>query len=680
MIPEQTTNQITSTVDGAAIAMSIDTAAMGHIMNVLTNLYSDEELACVREYSTNALDSHIEAEQSRPIEVTLPTELRPILSIRDYGLGLSAEEIETIYSQYGTSTKRASNDAVGMLGLGCKSALAYVDQFTLISVKDGERITVSVARDENGAGVMTINAREETDDLPGVEVLIPAKRYNSFEEKAYAFFKYWEPGTVLVNGEEPEAVETDWQIDEEFSIVTKGDYERKLRIVMGNVSYPISAEYERESNVLCGLPDDKQIIARVPIGMVSFTPSREALQEHPATKAALDQILATFTDACSHAIKSQIREAPDKPSAARTLIAARNALGPKNIPAVTYDGEMIPTVISAEDLPGAGAPNSRGDYRHGLWKSTPNSGGMGHRAPAGQISLDDAAVRPWIVNYTNQNWSKTQRQKFNRYLAEHPSLHNIEEPRKVIAYITSAPAVPLPDWIEGNVFAIDWETVRNWKDPLTVSEGGTAPLKYAGTYPTYYWSDERQRTLYRNKFEAYLLPKSGRNLYWCRYGAAQYQKGLGPRAVVVECPDHRLNKFLRLFPHARNAREVLQSAAQSWWARLDEDAALAVLVGNHANYLNNFMHLQAPDVEDAALAEAIAASNHWTGDEKLRKTYSKFSPYLDTEGEADGVVRECKRITARYALMDLLNGWNFTPEHCRHITLYVNAVYAAETR
>jgi hypothetical protein len=672
LIPEQTTNEVTSTVSGDAIAMSIDTAAMGHIMNVLTNLYSDEELACIREYATNALDAHVVAGQTRPIEVTLPTDLRPILSIRDFGPGLSAEEIETIYSQYGRSTKRGSNDAVGMLGLGCKSALAYVDQFTLVSTKDGERITVSVARDENGAGVMTINSREPSAELSGVEVMIPAKRYNSFEEKAEEFFRYWEPGTVLVNGEEPAPV-NGWEIDEEFVITDKPDgYDRKLRVVMGNVSYPVSVEYERESDVLRALPEEKQIIARVPIGMVSFTPSREALQEHPATKAALDQILATFTDACTHAIKAQIRGAADKPAAAKALLAARDALGAKNVPAVTFGGEIVPTVISAEDLSPAGSS---------LWKNSPTGHyGASSRSAAGQVSLDEAALRPWIVNYTNQNWSKTQRAKLNRYMDHHNLLDEDVDTRRTPIFITNAPAVPRPDWIEGNVLAIDWEKVREWKDPKTVSEGGTAPQKYAGTYPTFFWSEERQRTLYRNKYEADALPKSGRNLYWCRYGGAEYQRALGVRAIIVECPDHRLNKFRRLFPHAREARSVLVEAAKSWWAKLDEDAALAVVIGNHADALDEFSKLRAEDVDDPELSEALAAYNRWDADTQLQNTYSKFRSYLSLDDESDSVVHECEKITAKYPLVDSLGYVEDTAEIYRHLTIYTNAVYAAETR
>lgn len=670
MIPEKNANRITSTVEGDAIGMTIEEAAMGHIMNVLTNLYSDEELAVLREYATNAFDSHVEAGQSRPIEVTLPTDLRPILSIRDFGVGLSAEEIETIYSRYGASTKRGSNDAVGMLGLGCKSALAYVDQFTLVGIKDGERITVSVARDEHGAGVMTILSVEETDELSGVEVLIPTKRHHLFEIKAEEFFKWWDPGTVLVNGVEPAPVEPIWQIDDEFTIVKKDSYERKLRVVMGNVSYPVSYEYEHESAVLRRLPDDKQIVARVPIGMVSFTPSREALQEHPATKAALDQILATFEAAAEGAIKSQVAEAQDKPAAAKALIAARDALGPKNVPAVTFEGAMVPTVISAEDLQPAGSA---------LWKNNPQSYGASRRSPAGQVSLDDAARFPWIVNYTNTSWSKTQRRKLNRYLTEHKLLPPEAEANRQTILITNAPSVPLPEWIDGNVLAIDWSDVREWKDPLTKSEGGSSAGKYAGTYEVYFYSDERARQLCRSKYAADALPKSGRNLYYCTYGGGSYQKALGLKSIVAEVPDHRLAKFRRLFPHAREARAVMEAAAARWWARLGADAALAIAIGEHTESLSEFEGIPPEDIVDPKLSEALEALRRWNEDVTLQNTYSKFSSYLANGDEVRDVVLECEKIVAQYPLINRL--WNIASvEQERHLVIYINAAYAAETR
>ena len=98
--------------------MSIDPSGMAHVMSILTNLYADAPLAVLREYATNARDSHVAAGTDRPIEVDLPSDLNPTLVIRDFGVGLSEAEIIDVYARYGASTKRDTNDQVGAFGLG----------------------------------------------------------------------------------------------------------------------------------------------------------------------------------------------------------------------------------------------------------------------------------------------------------------------------------------------------------------------------------------------------------------------------------------------------------------------------------------------------------------------------------------------------------------------------------
>src|SRR6185437_4514816 len=141
---------------GDKIGMTVNQDSLAHIMSVLTNLYENPLLAIIREYSTNAWDSHVAAGQTRPIEVTTPNMLTSTLKIKDYGVGMDKEDIRNIYSQYGASTKRGTNEQTGMLGLGCKSALTYTGQFNIIAVKAGIKTSVVVSRSEDGYGVMEI--------------------------------------------------------------------------------------------------------------------------------------------------------------------------------------------------------------------------------------------------------------------------------------------------------------------------------------------------------------------------------------------------------------------------------------------------------------------------------------------------------------------------------------------
>lgn len=677
MIPERTAIEVTSTVQGEDVAMTIDEAAIQHLMNVLTDLYEDPLLAVIREYSTNAWDSHIEAGHTRPIEVSTPTDLRPLFTVRDYGVGLSAEDIRSIYSRYGASTKRASNDAVGMLGLGCKSALAYCDAFTLCGVKDGQRIVVSIARDEKGAGTMTVLDSGETDEPNSVEVSIPAMADGEFEAKAVDFFSYWAPGTVLLNGQPPNELEG-YRVGERYVVAdrvrraweAKGRHDyRPLTIVMGNVSYPAPDGYS--NGAVDSLPDTKRLVVTVPIGAVHFTPSREGLQDSERTRDAIDTALEDFQNEIAAVVTEAIEDAPDRPSAARALIEARAAFGKSNVPDLQWNGEDIPVVLSAEDLDPIPLGNNKTKDAN-LWRSKHRTGS---HTPAYQITLDEAGEHPWILGYNNLKWSKTQRAKLDRYM-EHHGL--IEDAASAQYFITDAVAVPRSEWINGAVTAVNWQDVRAWKDPnkpkpTTATGGG---VKYAGTYPTVtqgkYWSEH---------FPADDLPKSGRKLYYI-VGHTKFDNRaraaaelLADDAYVVCVTDVREAKFKRLFPHARNALEAAERGAQGWYKSLSDQSREAIAIGEDLSGMYaGAVGLPADKVDDPELSKLCAIrelwesgtlQSRWRARARFVRVPDDYKPELDPE-----------TISGRYPLIDDMYRSTIT-SNVEHALLYVNAVYAA---
>jgi HSP90 family molecular chaperone len=73
---------------------------LSHIFSVLRNqMYSDKILAVIREYSTNAYDAHVVAGiKNTPIRISLPNTLFPEFKVRDYGHGLSEEDVKNVYA------------------------------------------------------------------------------------------------------------------------------------------------------------------------------------------------------------------------------------------------------------------------------------------------------------------------------------------------------------------------------------------------------------------------------------------------------------------------------------------------------------------------------------------------------------------------------------------------------
>lgn len=103
-----------------------------------SGLYSNKIRAIIRELCCNAHDAHKSAgTQDTPFEISLPSTFSPVLVIKDFGTGLSHEDVMTIYTTYFESTKNNSNDFIGQLGLGSKSPFSYTNQFLVESRHEG---------------------------------------------------------------------------------------------------------------------------------------------------------------------------------------------------------------------------------------------------------------------------------------------------------------------------------------------------------------------------------------------------------------------------------------------------------------------------------------------------------------------------------------------------------------
>ena len=170
-------------------------AASAQAFDILSSkLYTDPQLAIVRELSTNAFDAQVEAgTQDKPFFVHLPNGIEPFFSIRDFGTGLSPEAIMSIYTTYFSSTRNESNDYTGALGLGSKSPFSYTDQFTVTSYYDGTAYTYSAFKSERGEPSIALLMQLPTTELNGVEIKINIKEedfgaFGTAAAKVYRFF------------------------------------------------------------------------------------------------------------------------------------------------------------------------------------------------------------------------------------------------------------------------------------------------------------------------------------------------------------------------------------------------------------------------------------------------------------------------------------------------------------
>ena len=295
MKTQPTTRNLASSGIKNTVSFGIKEDGFAHIFNVLRNqLYSDKYKAVLREYSTNGVDAHVEAGiPERPIEVTLPTLLSPLLKIRDFGSALTEQEVHEIYAFYGESTKRNTNSQTGMLGIGSKSAFAYGDNFVITSFVDGLKHTYNAFIDPSQVGQIAKLGEEESDEENGVEISIPVKEddIETFRETASEIFKYFKVRPVI-KGQKVE-------FDKDREMVFEGDdwtwfknsqdyssyYSRngtgEAVAVMGNIGYPIdfdSLNYKGEDVGELERIAKDNLRLEIPIGELEISASREQLQ------------------------------------------------------------------------------------------------------------------------------------------------------------------------------------------------------------------------------------------------------------------------------------------------------------------------------------------------------------------------------------------------------------------
>lgn len=150
----------------------IDKSSAQLVMDMLAKLYSEPHRAVLREYVSNAYDANVEANATKPVEVHLPEQGEEWLSVRDYGKGLDYLGIVSVFANFGTSTKRDSDNLIGGFGIGSKSGLAISDAINVTSVCNGLLNEFVLERTPNGIITRFTKENEPTTDESGTTITI----------------------------------------------------------------------------------------------------------------------------------------------------------------------------------------------------------------------------------------------------------------------------------------------------------------------------------------------------------------------------------------------------------------------------------------------------------------------------------------------------------------------------
>lgn len=270
-----------------------------------SGLYSNKIRAIIRELSCNAVDSHVAANRNTtPFDVHLPNAMEPWFAIRDYGVGLSYDQVVNIYTTYFESTKTDSNAYIGALGLGSKSPFSYTDNFTVTAIQNGIKGIYSAFI--NGEGVPSIAKmmEESTKEPNGVEVKFSVNErydYSKFKEEAAHVYSHFKLQPVVSGSSDFKISEIEFKTRDIISGVHEVNERSKFGTysclaIMGNIAYPI--QVPNASTVLgdlasllsCGLHIEFEI------GELDFQASREGLSYIPQTINAIKRKLQQISD------------------------------------------------------------------------------------------------------------------------------------------------------------------------------------------------------------------------------------------------------------------------------------------------------------------------------------------------------------------------------------------------
>jgi hypothetical protein len=279
-------------------------------------IYTNKPLAIIREYCTNAYDAHVEAGISdKPIEVIFPTPFNNTLTIRDFGYGLSEEFMLNDYVSYAESSKRDTNDQVGMLGLGCKSAFCYVNDFLITSYHDGTKSLYKAFIDDTRLGVIAKMYEEPTTET-GLEITIainPDDLY-SFKTTAGEFLAEFKPQPIVRNDDfvvrrMQDTHKKSFLINKDAYSIHNSWHENNHVVRMGNVNYAFKL-----SDLSLNADDAKElspfqsnyIKLYAEIGTVTPAASREYLEMDERTKSFLVSQMKQILDDIKSDVQSEI--------------------------------------------------------------------------------------------------------------------------------------------------------------------------------------------------------------------------------------------------------------------------------------------------------------------------------------------------------------------------------------
>lgn len=279
---------------GKTRAMGVSDDPM--LMSMLsTGFYANPLRTMIQEVMFNAWDAHRMGDcLDKPIDIYIDDTTG--LIIRDYGPGISDDDMHPVYCIYGASTKRKDKRQTGGFGLGCKSPFSYTESFTVTSHHNGVKSMYLVSRvsdDAEGKPGLTPLVSVPTTET-GLLVTIPLESTDF--RRTYRYIKdvlYLSGIKAQIHHEKeegeyiPELVESREVKPAEYVMESRDDeHDKKVYAVYGGVRYEIveKEEYEQEFEFISMISEIKSLYIGFAPDTLTPLPNREGLNMSQKTK------------------------------------------------------------------------------------------------------------------------------------------------------------------------------------------------------------------------------------------------------------------------------------------------------------------------------------------------------------------------------------------------------------
>lgn len=323
---------------------------------ILSNgLYQNKELAIIRELISNSYDSHIMANQSKPIELIISTDFDgATFTLRDYGVGIHPDKMLKMYATYFDSTKTETNEQIGGFGLGSKTPFALVDSFMVTTTQDGKDYKYACTKGAGGPEILELGVSDNEEFMSGFTVSFTCSRDigKRLLNTAIHFLSNCDDIIELTLKSDGSVINYHKRESEDIQLKPRKDHGMMIR--MGLVCYPINRQHlfnkglidQRELN-LSNIP----CILTLPIGALEPTVSREELSMDEDSSILLAKEVKRCINNVVDKIKNSIQEDNDFKYLS-TLYCKLTELVPYNSNAIKleYFFDKFPDIKKWEDL------------------------------------------------------------------------------------------------------------------------------------------------------------------------------------------------------------------------------------------------------------------------------------------------------------------------------------------